>query len=193
MVRTIVLAGVGRAGVAPGDVTVITAMTGAEALEILGRRSCDAVAIGNVPDLGQAEMIESIRARQPQLPIVVVGEPVADAVRARAWECVPPLAADRLAAALERACEVGWLRREQERLAAPASHAGPREVEATFARGSIREMERLMIVGRLERLNQNRTRSAQSLDISVRTLRNKLREYRTRLGTDGSKPTPLTD
>jgi len=52
-------------------------------------------------------------------------------------------------------------------------------VESTFRRGSIRDMERLMILDRLARLNQNRTRSAESLEISVRTLRNKLRDYRT--------------
>ncbi len=52
-------------------------------------------------------------------------------------------------------------------------------VESVFQRGSIRDMERLMILDRLARLNQNRTRSAESLDISVRTLRNKLRDYRT--------------
>jgi DNA-binding NtrC family response regulator len=51
-------------------------------------------------------------------------------------------------------------------------------MERTFRRGSIREMERLMIFDRLNQLGQNRTRSAESLDISVRTLRNKLREYR---------------
>ncbi len=55
------------------------------------------------------------------------------------------------------------------------------ELERVFRRGSIREMERLMILDRLSRLNQNRTRSAESLEISVRTLRNKLRDYRTRI------------
>lgn len=52
-------------------------------------------------------------------------------------------------------------------------------VENVFRRGSIRDMERLMILDRLDQLNQNRTRSAESLEISVRTLRNKLRDYRT--------------
>ena len=52
-------------------------------------------------------------------------------------------------------------------------------VESVFRSGSIRDMERLMILDRLSRLNQNRTRSAESLEISVRTLRNKLRDYRT--------------
>jgi DNA-binding NtrC family response regulator len=60
------------------------------------------------------------------------------------------------------------------------------EVENTFRNGSIREMERLMILDRLAQLNQNRTRSAESLEISVRTLRNKLRDYRTELVTAGS-------
>jgi len=56
-------------------------------------------------------------------------------------------------------------------------------VESVFQRGSIRDMERLMILDRLARLNQNRTRSAESLEISVRTLRNKLRDYRSQIAS----------
>ncbi len=48
----------------------------------------------------------------------------------------------------------------------------------TFKYGSIREMEKLMILDRLAEHADNRTRAAKSLDISVRTLRNKLNEYR---------------
>lgn len=51
-------------------------------------------------------------------------------------------------------------------------------VEETFRHGSVREMEKLMILFRLVEHDQNRTRAAKSLEISVRTLRNKLREYR---------------
>jgi DNA-binding NtrC family response regulator len=50
-------------------------------------------------------------------------------------------------------------------------------MEAVFRTGSIREMEKLMILGRLRDMNENRTRAAKSLEISVRTLRNKLHEY----------------
>jgi len=50
-------------------------------------------------------------------------------------------------------------------------------LEHAFRYGTISEMEKLMILGRLKDNNDNRTRSAESLDISVRTLRNKLNEY----------------
>jgi two-component system nitrogen regulation response regulator NtrX len=53
-------------------------------------------------------------------------------------------------------------------------------MEKTFRSGSIREMEELMIMHRLGENEQNRTHSARTLQISVRTLRNKLREYRER-------------
>jgi len=43
---------------------------------------------------------------------------------------------------------------------------------------TISEMERRMIFATLEDLNGNRTRAAERLGISIRTLRNKLREYR---------------
>jgi DNA-binding NtrC family response regulator len=43
---------------------------------------------------------------------------------------------------------------------------------------SIWEMERDLIMRTLERVNGNRTHAAKQLEISIRTLRNKLREYR---------------
>jgi DNA-binding NtrC family response regulator len=43
---------------------------------------------------------------------------------------------------------------------------------------TIREMERQMIMNCLREMNGNRTRAAERLGISVRTMRNKLREYR---------------
>jgi two-component system response regulator FlrC len=50
--------------------------------------------------------------------------------------------------------------------------------EGTVPTMSIWEMERTLIFQTLERVNGNRTHAAKLLDISIRTLRNKLREYR---------------
>jgi two-component system response regulator FlrC len=46
------------------------------------------------------------------------------------------------------------------------------------------EAEHNLILGTLEKLHGNRTHAAKSLGISIRTLRNKLREYRSNLGAD---------
>jgi DNA-binding NtrC family response regulator len=53
--------------------------------------------------------------------------------------------------------------------------------------GSLWEMERELIMKTLDRLNGNRTHAAKALGISIRTLRNKLREYR-QLADQGSTP-----
>ncbi|RLC07019.1 MAG: sigma-54-dependent Fis family transcriptional regulator [Deltaproteobacteria bacterium] len=49
--------------------------------------------------------------------------------------------------------------------------------------GSLKEMERKMIFQTLNQTNGNRTHAAEILGISVRTLRNKLNEYRQRMET----------
>jgi two-component system response regulator FlrC len=54
----------------------------------------------------------------------------------------------------------------------PAENATPQ------AGNSVSEMERKLIMATLEETNGNRTHAAKLLGISLRTLRNKLREYR---------------
>jgi two-component system response regulator FlrC len=49
-----------------------------------------------------------------------------------------------------------------------------------FAGLTVREMERRLIVETLQRTRNNRTQAAKLLGISIRTLRNKLAEYRAR-------------
>ncbi|RMH36107.1 MAG: sigma-54-dependent Fis family transcriptional regulator [Nitrospirae bacterium] len=55
--------------------------------------------------------------------------------------------------------------------------------DMTFS-GTVWEMERQLILKTLDRLGGNRTHAARALGISIRTLRNKLREYRQRAGGD---------
>jgi len=64
---------------------------------------------------------------------------------------------------------------EKERLDEDATASGPGTVEAGM---SVREMERKLIFETLERVGGSRTRAAEMLGISIRTLRNKLQEYR---------------
>jgi DNA-binding NtrC family response regulator len=150
-------------------------MTGAETLALLARRTCDAIVVGaHVLDMRAEVLIGAVAARHPDTPVVRVGS--ADAPGCAAvWEHVPAQR-DRLASAIDRAAEVGRLRRALAGGGAGGAHDD--RVDEVFRSGSIRDMERLMILRRLARLDQNRTRSASSLEISVRTLRNKLRRYR---------------
>jgi len=57
----------------------------------------------------------------------------------------------------------------------PASVSAPVQ---TLVNGSLWEMERELIFKTLARVKDNRTHAAKELGISIRTLRNKLREYR---------------
>jgi two-component system response regulator FlrC len=56
----------------------------------------------------------------------------------------------------------------------------PRLGIGAFAGLTVREMERRLIVDTLKRTRNNRTQAAKQLGISIRTLRNKLAEYRSR-------------
>jgi two-component system response regulator FlrC len=51
--------------------------------------------------------------------------------------------------------------------------------------GSLKEMEKRMIFHTLDQTNGNRTHAADILGISVRTLRNKLNEYREKMSAAG--------
>jgi two-component system response regulator FlrC len=61
---------------------------------------------------------------------------------------------------------------------APVPRAAAAPQLDTGAFRTLREMERWWIVATLTRLEGNRTRAARELGISLRTLRNKIHEYR---------------
>jgi two-component system response regulator FlrC len=65
---------------------------------------------------------------------------------------------------------------------APAA-AGPPPARGAPVGTTVWEMERRLILDTLSGLDQNRTRAAEVLGISIRTLRNKLREYKGGTGT----------
>jgi DNA-binding NtrC family response regulator len=157
------------------DVETGRAATAADALVSLSRRAWDVVMVGRVADSTTESLIASLNRRYPSIPVLVVDSVVNDEVRRQAWDVVNANAP--LRDVVTRAAEVSRLRREVARLGDVHEVTVP-NVARTFEQGSVREMERLMIEARLERLNQNRTHAAASLEISVRTLRNKLREYR---------------
>ena len=64
-------------------------------------------------------------------------------------------------------------RQESAAPAVPSAAAAPAQIN-----GSLWEMERELIFKTLSRVKDNRTHAAKELGISIRTLRNKLREYR---------------
>jgi len=63
--------------------------------------------------------------------------------------------------------------------AVPASH--PPGPEGSLAGLTVGEVERRLILSTLEKVSDNRTRAAEMLGISIRTLRNKLKEYESRI------------
>lgn len=83
--------------------------------------------------------------------------------------------------AIERAVLIGngdVLLCEHLSLSAAATAASPRPASGTTIGTTVREMEKELIVKTLKEVNDNRTRAAELLGISIRTLRNKLREYK---------------
>lgn len=69
-------------------------------------------------------------------------------------------------------------RLQTEHLRAETSASPANGASAIQAGVSVREMEKQLIMTTLEEVNQNRARAAEMLGISIRTLRNKLKEYR---------------
>jgi len=59
-----------------------------------------------------------------------------------------------------------------------ASEAEGEAVRAALVGMTVRDLEERLIVQTLKHVNHNRTHAAEMLGISIRTLRNKLREYR---------------
>ena len=59
----------------------------------------------------------------------------------------------------------------------PAPSLAPNEVVPFLIGSTVGEIERELVLQTLARCNGNRTRAARVLGVSVRTLRNKIRQY----------------
>lgn len=55
-------------------------------------------------------------------------------------------------------------------------------------KATLREMEKVFILNRFSQLNNNRTHTARSLGIGIRTLQRKLKEYGVEPGQASGKP-----
>lgn len=189
MVTSVLMIGNDTAWNGGADVEIGRAGTAAEGLASLSRRGWDVVILGRVSDASAESTLGNLSRRYPAIPVIVVLEQANEEVRRQAWEVAR--ADSSFVDIVRRAGEMARLRREIARFGRENEDgmASP-EVTRAFEQGSVREMERLMIEARLGRLNQNRTHAAASLEISVRTLRNKLREYREspRVGVAPTEP-----
>lgn len=72
---------------------------------------------------------------------------------------------------------------------APLTASSPNEIVPLLIGATVGEVERELVLQTLARCDGNRTRAARVLGISVRTLRNKIREY----STSGIEVPPHTD
>ena len=59
----------------------------------------------------------------------------------------------------------------------PATSLAPNEIVPLLIGATVGEVERELVLQTLERCGGNRTRAARVLGVSVRTLRNKIRQY----------------
>ncbi|MGH8677936.1 MAG: response regulator, partial [Burkholderiales bacterium] len=94
-----------------------------DALKSLEHRGAEAMVVDlNVPGLNGADLVEKIRRKDPDIPVIVATSPAsvaagAAAVRRGAFDFVAkPFDADELAAAVGRAVEMTALQRENEKL-----------------------------------------------------------------------------
>jgi DNA-binding NtrC family response regulator len=119
-----------------------------------------------------AEAILERKADEHGVPCARLSEAARSKLLAHRW----PGNVRELENALERAlllCQSSLIAPEGLFLDEPISSEG-----TLFAGATLREMERTLILSTLRSARGNRTRAARILGISVRTLRNKLKEYR---------------
>jgi DNA-binding NtrC family response regulator len=169
---------------------VLSADNVVQTLQVLARELVDLIIYDDgMPGMTALEFLTLLQRERHTVPVIVLTncasiEQAVTAMKAGAIDFIPkPVNAPQLQLAVERALDFARLQRAHEtprrQVTAigstdhgPAAPIPPGAVVLTSL--NIDEAERALILRALEVTKNNRTRTAQLLGISVRTLRNKL-------------------
>lgn len=136
-----------------------------------------------------AEHFRGIAARRHGKPVLALAPGVAAALRQHAW----PGNLRELESTIDRAvqqCPEGVLEPSHLSSASPAGLTAPASPAATAEAELLETAEKRHILALLLRCQGNRTHAARRLGISLRTLRNKLRQYRMETGENTAEIPP---
>lgn len=169
---------------------VLSADNVVETLRVLARERVDLVIYDDgMPGMTGLEFLTRLQRERHAVPVIVLTncasiEQAVTAMKAGAVDFIPkPVNPQQLQLAVERALDFARLQRANEtprrQLTAIGStdHGGAAPIPpgaVVLTSLNIDEAERALILRALEVTKNNRTRTAQLLGISVRTLRNKL-------------------
>ena len=169
---------------------VLSADNVVETLQVLARERVDLVIYDDgMPGMTGSEFLTLLQRERHAVPVIVLTncasvEQAVTAMKAGAVDFIPkPVNPQQLQLAVERALDFARLQRASEtprrQLTAIGStdHGGAAPIPpgaVVLTSLNIDEAERALILRALEVTKNNRTRTAQLLGISVRTLRNKL-------------------
>jgi DNA-binding NtrC family response regulator len=169
---------------------VLSADNVVETLQVLARERVDLVIYDDgMPGMTGSEFLTLLQRERHAVPVIVLTncasvEQAVTAMKAGAVDFIPkPVNPQQLQLAVERALDFARLQRANEtprRQLTPigsTDHGGAAPIPpgaVVLTSLNIDEAERALILRALEVTKNNRTRTAQLLGISVRTLRNKL-------------------
>jgi DNA-binding NtrC family response regulator len=169
---------------------VLSADNVVETLQVLARERVDLVIYDDgMPGMTGSEFLTLLQRERHPVPVIVLTncasvEQAVTAMKAGAVDFIPkPVNPQQLRLAVERALDFARLQRANEtprRQLTPigsTDHGGAAPIPpgaVVLTSLNIDEAERALILRALEVTKNNRTRTAQLLGISVRTLRNKL-------------------
>jgi len=159
---------------------VLSADNVVESLRVLAGEAVDLIIYDDrMPGMTGSEFLALLQREQHQVPVIVLTdcasvEHAVTAMKAGAVDYVSkPVTPQQLQRAVEQALDFARAQRASETPSSAAVAPAP-SAPVVLTSLNIDEAERALILRALEVTKNNRTRTAQLLGISVRTLRNKL-------------------